>query len=311
MTRCPPARRSWCSPAPRTSPVPTAIACGTGRRRPGREQHRRPVGRPEPDLHLARLAPGVPARVRRSDAPASRVSDRQAARRPAPPATRPTPALLNDGNADGSISTWAATKKQAAQKLGLLLAGQGRDQHPDAGHRPVRQVHPGPERAAAVRRPTDRPASRATCANPVPVPGERRALRHAVPDRHRAQRRPAPAGHRPQPGDPAGRPDAGRRRHVASADFADQPPGTYDDEMLNAHFACGDGRCNENIALSHDPPDLPLRARPAGGRHQEHADQRPTRPCWPRLPGDAHRSARRRPEPASATASACSRPPAS
>ena len=28
------------------------------------------------------------------------------------------------------------------------------------------------------------------------------------------------------------------------------PRCTYDDEMLNAHFACGDGRCNENIALS-------------------------------------------------------------
>ena len=35
-----------------------------------------------------------------------------------------------------------------------------------------------------------------------------------------------------------------------SADFANQPAGTYDDEMLNAHFSCGDGRCNENIALS-------------------------------------------------------------
>ena len=35
-----------------------------------------------------------------------------------------------------------------------------------------------------------------------------------------------------------------------SADFAPQPLGTYDDEMLNAHFACGDGRCNENIALT-------------------------------------------------------------
>src|SRR5262249_20785855 len=35
-----------------------------------------------------------------------------------------------------------------------------------------------------------------------------------------------------------------------SADFAHQPPGTYPDEMLDSHFACGDGRCNENIALS-------------------------------------------------------------
>ena len=38
--------------------------------------------------------------------------------------------------------------------------------------------------------------------------------------------------------------------NTPSADFANQPECTYDDEMLNAHFSCGDGRCNENIALS-------------------------------------------------------------
>src|SRR4029079_13136810 len=47
--------------------------------------------------------------------------------------------------------------------------------------------------------------------------------------------------------DPFPTPDAD---NTPSADFTSQPPGTYDDEMLNAHFACGDGRCNENIALS-------------------------------------------------------------
>ena len=34
------------------------------------------------------------------------------------------------------------------------------------------------------------------------------------------------------------------------ADFSQQRPGTYDDELLDDHFTCGDGRCNENIALS-------------------------------------------------------------
>ena len=34
--------------------------------------------------------------------------------------------------------------------------------------------------------------------------------------------------------------------NTTSADFKAQPAGTYDDELLNAHFACGDGRCNEN-----------------------------------------------------------------
>ncbi|MCG6889551.1 MAG: hypothetical protein LJE92_08185 [Gammaproteobacteria bacterium] len=31
---------------------------------------------------------------------------------------------------------------------------------------------------------------------------------------------------------------------------ASSPAGFYDDELLGAHFVCGDGRCNENIALS-------------------------------------------------------------
>jgi len=31
---------------------------------------------------------------------------------------------------------------------------------------------------------------------------------------------------------------------------ASGPAGTYDDELLGVHFTCGDGRCNENIALT-------------------------------------------------------------
>ncbi|MEQ7738057.1 peroxidase family protein, partial [Escherichia coli] len=37
---------------------------------------------------------------------------------------------------------------------------------------------------------------------------------------------------------------------TASADFMRQAPGTYDDEMLDAHFIAGDGRVNENIGLT-------------------------------------------------------------
>ena len=38
--------------------------------------------------------------------------------------------------------------------------------------------------------------------------------------------------------------------NTVQTDFTAQPPGTYDDELLNSHAACGDGRCNENIALT-------------------------------------------------------------
>ena len=87
-------------------------------------------------------------------------------------------------------------------------------------------------------------------ASPVAGAGERAALRHAVPDRHRAQRRPV-ARRTPTTTRPRRRWLRRRTRdNTPSADFANQPAGTYDDEMLNAHFACGDGRCNENIALS-------------------------------------------------------------
>ena len=36
--------------------------------------------------------------------------------------------------------------------------------------------------------------------------------------------------------------------HTASADFASQPAGTYDDEMLDAHFISGDGRATRTSA---------------------------------------------------------------
>ena len=202
-----------------------------------------PVGRPEPDLHLARLAPGVPARVRAERGQPSRL-DRQAARRPA---RRPDLPELARRAATG-IGTWAAVKKQAAEKLGLLLVDKDVTNIPMIAADPYGKFIPGPLRGLPQYVTDDRPG-RGQPRQPRAGAGERALLRHAVPDGHRAQRRPDPAGHRPQPGTPpvAPTPDAD---NTPSADFANQPAGTYDDEMLNAHFACGDGRCNENIALS-------------------------------------------------------------
>ena len=64
---------------------------------------------------------------------------------------------------------------------------------------------------------------------------------------HNADPAPQDTDHNPATPPVAPTPDADS---APSADFARQPAGTYDDEMLNAHFSCGDGRCNENIALS-------------------------------------------------------------
>ena len=71
------------------------------------------------------VAPGVPARVRHGGRRAGRrrqAAGRHRQRRHAARLTRRHGPCYNDGNAtDGNISTWAAVKQQAAQKLGLLL----------------------------------------------------------------------------------------------------------------------------------------------------------------------------------------------
>ena len=86
-------------------------------------------------------------------------------------------------------------------------------------------------------------------ANPVPVPDNVRYFDtpFLTDIAHNADPSPQDTDHNPATPPVAPVPDADT---TASADFGSQPPGTYDDEMLNDHFTCGDGRCNENIALS-------------------------------------------------------------
>ena len=82
--------------------------------------------------------------------------DRQAAgrhrRRRHVPGDTTSPPCYNDGNAtDGSISTWAAVKKQAAQKLGLLLKDKDVTNIPMLATDPYGEFIPGRQRSAAVR----------------------------------------------------------------------------------------------------------------------------------------------------------------
>ena len=81
------------------------------RRHPGRAEHELALGRPEPDLHVARVPPGLPARVRerRDGRPVStgKLLGHAARGRPA--------------TQDAGMATWADTKAQAADLLGLQL----------------------------------------------------------------------------------------------------------------------------------------------------------------------------------------------
>jgi Ca2+-binding RTX toxin-like protein len=149
----------------------------------------------------------------------------------------------NDGNATtGSISTWAATKKQAANLLGLKLVDRDVTNIPMIAADPYGQFIPGPARGLP-QYVTETGMVEGNLATPVPVPAN--VIHFDTPFltdiAHNADPSPDPqTGVAPVP-------DADS---TASADFAAQPAGTYDDEMLNDHFTCGDGRCNENIALS-------------------------------------------------------------
>ena len=64
---------------------------------------------------------------------------------------------------------------------------------------------------------------------------------------HNADPTPVDSDHNPATPPVAPRADDD---HTASADFANQPAGTYDDELLDAHYIAGDGRANENIGLT-------------------------------------------------------------
>jgi Ca2+-binding RTX toxin-like protein len=156
----------------------------------------------------------------------------------------------------GSMSTWASTKKQAADLLGLLLTDKDVTNIPMIAADPYGKFIPGPNRGLPQYvtasglvegcRTTDfgLPALEGGCdTGPVPVPDD--VVHFDTPFltdiAHNADPSPDPqTGIAPRPDDD----------QIASADFARQPAGTYDDEMLNDHFTCGDGRCNENIALS-------------------------------------------------------------
>src|SRR4051794_7205970 len=146
-------------------------------------------------------------------------------------------------------STWASVKQQAAQRLGLRLVDADVTNVPMLATDPYGKYLPGPrglpqyvtKNAAGVVTLVE-----GNIASPVPVPAN--VVHFDTPF-------VADIAHNADPSPQVGPgtcnctpvPDAD---NTPSTDFLHQPSGTYDDEMLNAHAACGDGRCNENIALT-------------------------------------------------------------
>ncbi len=145
------------------------------------------------------------------------------------------------------IGTWFAVKKQAHDLLGLQLVDTDVTNIPMLATDPYGKFIPGSARGLP-QYVTASGLVEGDLANPVPVPAN--ALHFDTPFltdiAHNADPSERDTNNDGIP-DTFPTPDTDT---TPSAGVAAQPAGTNDDEMLNAHFACGDGRCNENIALS-------------------------------------------------------------
>ena len=159
-----------------------------------------------------------------------------------------------DGSPDdqSGMSTWAAVKKQSADLLGIQLRDSDVTNVPMIATDPYGKFLPGPDRGLPqlVTKHGLVEADRAADSGKgTLVPAD--VLHFDTPFvadiAHNADPSRQDTDHNPATPPVAPVPDADR---TPSADFAAQPTGTYDDEMLDSHFTCGDGRCNENIALS-------------------------------------------------------------
>ncbi|GAA1914407.1 hypothetical protein GCM10009737_14690 [Nocardioides lentus] len=154
------------------------------------------------------------------------------------------------GSPDGrsGLATWASTKKQAAEVLGLRLSDADATDVPLLATDPYGQFVPGPNGLPQYVR-ADGSLVEGDLADPVAPPTDVERFHvpfltdiahHADPSPRDVDRDPSTPAVAPTP-DPDDTP---------SSTGSGQPAGTYDDEMLDAHFAAGDGRVNENIALS-------------------------------------------------------------
>ncbi|MBS2938848.1 Ig-like domain-containing protein [Nocardioides sp. J2M5] len=166
------------------------------------------------------------------------------------------------GSPDGrtGMASWASTKQQAARELGLQLVDTDVLDVPALLTDPYGQFVPGPAggfpQYVCTPNGGDCPESGLVEGDPTADGGRGvrppSSVRHfqtpfLTDIAHAADPSPVDADH--NPGTPAvpAVPDAD---DTAGSSTDPVAPGEYDDELLASHFIAGDGRVNENIALS-------------------------------------------------------------
>jgi Ca2+-binding RTX toxin-like protein len=154
--------------------------------------------------------------------------------------------------AAGGMATWADTKRQARELLGIQLLDKDVLNVPMLSADAYGKFIPGPKnglpqfvtKSGLVE--ADRTAN-GGLGTLVPQDVLYFNTPFLTDIAHNADPSPQDADHNPATPPTAPAADGDK---AASADFANQAPGTYDDEMLDAHFIAGDGRVNENIGLT-------------------------------------------------------------
>ncbi|MFC4067791.1 peroxidase family protein [Actinoplanes subglobosus] len=151
-----------------------------------------------------------------------------------------TPSAQATGNlltgADGGLPTWADVKRQSRATLGLALSDLDALDVPMVLADAYGNFVPGPARGLP-QYVTATGLVEGDLANPVAVPAN--VVHFDTPFLTDIAHNATPSKTLVADAD-----------SIASADFASQPAGTYDDEMLAAHYIAGDGRANENIGLT-------------------------------------------------------------
>lgn len=146
------------------------------------------------------------------------------------------------------MATWASTKRQAADELGLRLSDEDALDVPALLTDPYGQFIPGPNGLPQYLR-AGGGTLEGSLAAPVAPPAD--VVRFHTPFltdiAHAADPTPLDADRNPATPPVPKQPDADDTPGLSTDTVA---AGEYDDELLDSHFVAGDGRVNENIALT-------------------------------------------------------------
>ena len=143
-------------------------------------------------------------------------------------------------DADGGMPTWAMIKEQAATKLGIRLVDVDVNNIPLIATDPYGNFIPGLNGLPQIAISSGTGLVEGDLLTPVAVPQDGVRINTAFLNDIAHSASPVTRGV----------PNLEDANTVAGGSLDPVATGQYDNELLDLHFICGDGRCNENIGLT-------------------------------------------------------------